>query len=469
MAVTNPFSITWGSVTVGGSSTTYLLHGPYVIDKSFTRLRLVFEVIVTASSYATLQSLSDTLEDEFAKRSLALSINIGGSSWTYTHGTDLLNATASATKGSSSETNRGYARSYTCVIEGELPALDTQGLRDMEVHVSYEASRRRVVSMRGVYTAYNGSSASARYLAAFDAQASTILDGLPGDPAFELVSEEYSPDRLDHLCTFSRQYVELLADQSSGTRDADMIRDHRITFADRTQHPGDSLPGIRRLYRTVASYECAIDIDEETDQQAVYRDTVRPHVLSLFQETFDPAVFAIEESSVSYDETSKRMAVQLMLLYRPASGTVIYEATESVAIREMRQIDYTHVHNQNEFAAYADPGVAVRERIWTRLVLAFGTDSPKRRIGEAALSGPAALFANLAAEESVDARNSSQEGKVQRSGWNIVQSMSQVTPKFIGEDQDGAQLQCFVLEESVTERFSEAPSGGGVVTPGGGG
>jgi hypothetical protein len=87
MAVTNPFSITYGSRSVGGSNGTYQLHGPYVIEKHYDAFRLVFDVIVVGTSHADLKTQSDNLEIDFRKRlthGQTLVINIGGSTWTYT-------------------------------------------------------------------------------------------------------------------------------------------------------------------------------------------------------------------------------------------------------------------------------------------------------------------------------------------------------------------------------------------------
>jgi hypothetical protein len=162
MAITNPFSITYGSRQVGGS-TDYQLHGPYVLDKSFDRLRLVFDVVVVAVSFADLQSKSDTLETDFRLRDQSLTIDLDGSTWTFTRGTHILAVTSSIVKSGNPDTDKGYSRAYTITIEAELPADDEQGLRDVEVLVDVDASRRKTVTMRGTYTALSGTDAVAQY------------------------------------------------------------------------------------------------------------------------------------------------------------------------------------------------------------------------------------------------------------------------------------------------------------------
>lgn len=457
MALTNPIAITYGDFTAGGSSQSRQLDGPYVIEKSHGSLRIVFDVILVASSTTSLQGLADDLEAHMRKRDQDLTVSMGGASWTYTHGETILNTTASCTKSGNSDTDRGVSRAYTCVVQGDLPADDTQGLRDIEVHVGYAASRQRTVTMRGVYTAIDGSTASEQYLAEFDAEAASILAGIGGGSVtWELVDEQWGRDRNDHTASFSRQYVQLLANQST-TLDDPEIKDHRIVFTDLSQHPGDSKEGVHRLRRVVGSYDCALDIEETQDLDAVFRSKVRPHIIELFETNFGPQVFAVEDSRVSFDETSKRMSVAIQIIYQKQEGDAVVEVSQSVAIREVRTIDYTPVHGQDEFAAYADVGWATRERVWSRTVIVLGDETPKRRLGERAAGGDAGLFESIAGEEGVDGRSPG----VNQDGWNIVSNTSQVTPQWIGDPETGAQIRMSVLTETVVERWNKAPTGGG--------
>jgi len=445
--ITNPFAITYKGREVGGS-TDYQLLGPYVIEKSYQTLRLVFDVVVVGTSYADLQAKSDVLETAFRRRLSAgetLLIDIGGTVWTYTMGSTLLKAAASITKTGNQETDRGYSRSYTCTIEAELPANDDGGLRDVEVLVDYSASRQRTVTMRGVYTATSAGHAVARYQAAFPGEASAYLSMIDVDAAWELVDENYSLDRerasggstpSPHLCAFTRQYVELLAEQSQGTTDDAQIRDHRVTFTDLSQHPGDSQENIHRLRRVVGTYECGVNIEQTTDLQSVFRDKILEHVKELFRDTFDPQVFGIEEQRVSYDETTKRLSASLQFVYQKSGGSPVVEASYATAYREARTIDYTPTHVRDELAAYVDVGWAVVERVQTMTAIIIGESGPVLRIA-----------------------NSS----VQPEGWNLVANTSQATPQWIGDPESGEQVRVTILTETIVSRFSRKPTAGGTV------
>jgi len=469
MTRTNPFAITYGDQSVGGSSSTYLLSAPYVIDKSPSDLRLVFEVLVVAGSHEGLKGSCATIEQAFSKRDQSLAIAMGGSTFEYVFGTDVLNTAANLAKTGKPQTDRGYSRAYTCSIEGKLPANDLDGLREVAVSTHYEASRQQIVTMRGIYTALHGTGARATYVSNFDSEAETFLNAIDSEATWELADEDVSTDRLDHHATFTRQYVQLLADQSQGTRDDDEIRDHRVVFNDQHAHLGDASQNIARLRHVVATYDCAIDIEQTQDLQSVWDDKIKPHIVQMFRDQFEPQVLAIEDVRVSYDETRKRLSSSLRLVYRKQGGASdVVEVSESVAYREQRTIDYTPVHGQGEFSMEADQGWGIRERVWSRTAIALGEEAPKRRIGgKTADPGPAGLFdESYGSITGVDERNT---GDVVPDGWNVTSSSSQVSRQWVGDpDGDVGQMLVSVLTESVVERYHTRPSGGGTTTPGSG-
>lgn len=470
MAIARPFKITYGSLSVGGASTSYYIHATHQIDKRFDSLRLVFDVIVVGTSRSDFQDKCAALETAFRKRDQSLTIDLdnvddpaGDSVFTYTYGTDILNVSSSCAKSGNEQTDRGLSRAYTCSIEAELPADDQQGLRDVEVLVEYEAGRQKIVTMRGVYTALSGASALAQYQSDFDTEAGYFLTLVDSGATFELVQESSSLDRnksdsttpFPHLCSFQRQYVELLANQADGTLDDTEIRDHRLVFTDLSQHPGDSGENVYRLRRVIGTYDCAVDIDQTTDLQSVFDTKIKAYVLSRFESTFNPIQFAVEEMRSSFDETRKRISSSLQIIYQKSGGDDVVEAAETFTIREQQQIDYTFIHNGEVFDAVADKGWAIRERVRSHTTIILGALDANSRIGPSAgynqgrgvihpTRDPFYLGANRGGQE------------VQRSGWNLVANTSQVTPQWIG-DPDHGQIRLTVLNETITERYNEEP------------
>ncbi len=466
MAADNPFEITYAGQAVGGTSDAYQLHGPYVLRKSYDNLTLVFEVVVVGSSFSDLQSKSDTLETAFRKRLAAgetLVIDLDGSSWTYTHGTTLLGARAEINKTGNPETDAGFARSYLVTIEAELPADGGSdgGLRDIEAIVQYAPTRQRTVTVRGTYTATTAGNAWARYAAAADAEVLDYLTFIDNAATWEWRDEDYSLDRnrdgsndpFPHQLTFTRQYVEVLFEQSEGVLNDTQITDHRVTFTDLSQHPGDSRESIRRLRRVSASYDCGIDIDQTTDLQSVYRNKVREHLKATFRSQFSPQVFAVEENRVSYDETSKRLSVTAQFLYQTEDADTVVEVSQSVAFREARSLDYTPIHDESELAFEVDVGWAQIERVWNRTAIVIGNESPKLRIAENPKAGPAGAFSDrIGGQIGPDSRR---PREIKRSGWNVTNSTSQVTDQWLGDPSLGDQIKIAVLTETVVERLHQ--------------
>lgn len=484
MAINNPFEITYGGRSVGGASNTYQLVGPYVIDKSYDAIRLVFDVIVVSASLSGLQGASETLEDSFRKRlddGDTLVIDIGGNRWTYTVGQTILKTRASLAKTGNPDTDRGYSRAYTVTIEGELPADDAgdAGLRDVEVLVDFETTRQKVVTIRGTYTGSTAGDAKSNYESNGDGVASNYLDAIDSSATFELVDETFTMDReggstpAPHVLTFTRQYVELLANQTQSALDDPQIRDHRITFSDLHTFPGDGDERADRLRRVVGSYECAVDVDETTDLSSVYESKVRAHVRALFEQNFQPSEFALEEERVSLDSTTNRISASVQFVYRGAGGEDIIEVAQSVAYRETRTIQYTPTHENDEFSYNADLGFATLERVWTRTVMALGTQPPLKRIKDRANAGAGGSGAvgpftqEIFGEQAPDSKDTTQ---VNRDGWNVIASTSQAEPRILGDPAEDQRIEVCMLNETVIERWHKKPGNRtSVPIPSGGG
>jgi hypothetical protein len=394
---------------------------------------------------------------------------MSGGSWAYVAGTDILNSSASITKSGNQDLDKGYSRAYTIVIEGILPADDDAGLSVLEATFDYEPSRRRVISMRGVYTAFNGDTASAVYLANFDAKADAILAAAVPAGTFELVDETHSQDRNDAECSFTRSYAEILYNQGN-TLDSTDIVDHRVTFSNQYNYPGEGEEGIYRLRRTSCVFECYLDIVVETDLQAVWENTIRGWLIDQFNSTYNPQVFAIEDVRTTFDETAKRMNVSIQFIYQPQGGDDVVESQVSVAYRETRNMDLTPVHGEEEFGYIADVGWAVRDRIWSRTVTVIGSAPPRSRIGPSPSGGGggggiAGDFPETSGIASPDARHNGTPGPTD--GWVIMSNTSGSETSWHGDPDNGTTFELTTVTEVIVERYFENPTDQGPISPGG--
>ena len=468
MAVDNVFTITYGGTAVGGTSDTYQLHGAYTLNRSFSGISVGFTVTVVGTSHANLASLSSTLEAAFRQRlehGETLIINLNGSTFTFTSGTDILNATASITK-TGGPADQGFSRSYAIEVVGDVPADSTSrsGLRELLVDVAYGSSRQKIVTMTGVYTATGGASALAQYQSAFDSEASAYLTAIDSGATFELTAEGESLDRnrsadnstpFAHSCSFSRTYTELLADQSQSGRDDTSIRDHTMHFTDSFDHLGAGAEQVYTMRRVNAAYDCAIDIDQSTDLYALFENTVLPHVKALFESNFAPQVFAVESQRVAYNETSKRLSASVTFVYQATEGAATVAATQRLTTTATRQLDETPVHSGGELDRFVDVGFGSLQRVWTREALVIG--DANELAGGSRSGGPVG-----------GPSSSPLFGSPVGSGWTVVSEESTAEPKWIG-DPASDQIAITLATDVRVERYYSQPTSGTTGTPGSGG
>jgi len=494
-AVNNPLTITWKGTSVGGSSDFYQLDGPHTVEKSYDRFLMVFDVVVVATDYEDLHTRCDTLETLFTSRlsgDEALVIDIDGNAWTYTSGQTIFDATPTITKSGDPQLDYGLTRTYTVKIEGQLPDDSGGGLREFQVLVGHDNTRRRTVTMRGQYFASSAGDATSRYLSGFDAEATTYLSFVDSSATWELVDEGYTIDRQPgddalprpHTCNFDRQYLEIIDEQSSGQTDDENIVDHRVTFTDISSWPVDSGQDSQRLRQVFAQFDCGVDATKTTDLKGQYEDKLRPLLRERFSAIYSPQAFAVEETRVSFDRTNNRIAASIIFTYQASNAQELVEVQETVTYEEARNIEYTNVHAPKELAAYADVGNAQVLRTWERTAVAIGNQSPNWRISNpgCATGGVIADWEhNTAGVAGPDQRDGTE---VQESGWNVISNRSSVTPQVLGDPNGAERIELSVLTESIVERYHEKPeegtssggssgpitggsSGSGPITPGG--
>jgi len=457
MPRTSALRISYGGFQIGGS-TPYRIHGPHIVEYSFEQVRLTAEVVVTANDHAELGERSAALELAFSRRFQSLQIQLGSFGWTFAGGASLLNSTASVRKSGNPETDRGVSRAYTVTVEGERPATDRGGLRRLSTSIEYADTRQRTVSFAGEYTSL-GRGARAAYNSGFDREARTLLNLIDSSASWELVGERPSTDTADHVCTFVQDWREVIADTGNGRRLDDRIRNHRVRFSATSTFPGDAQEGIRRLQYVTGSYDCAVNLEETQDLADVFEETIKPHLVQLFRDEFNPTRFAVEEWTPSYDYTANRIAVSCRFIYQPREGSGdVVSLSIRVSIDEEAGDKYSPVHDGGRFSAVVDPGFSTRIRVWRRDVIVLGAETPKERIGAAPKAGPAGLF-DKGLDGISDKVDTGSERKLVKSGWNLWHNTSEAYHDWRGDPEgDEEAMQLSGLSETVVERYVEEPS-----------
>lgn len=469
MAINDPFSLTYGGFTIGGTSDIYLLSGASAMERDFTNFSFTVGVQVVATTTALLQSQSDALEFAFSNRLTAgdtFVINLDGSAWTYTQGTTILDCEARIVKAGDLETDTGFSRLYTIEVRGELPTTVDNGLQNIRANAVKDAAGIYTVTIAGVYTANATDDAHGNFTTNVDAECALFLALVNNSATFELVDEEFEVDRHKNsagtaiepnMLSFTRQYVEVIANQSTALLDDPDIKDHQLIFTLVSRFPGEARADATRLSEVAANFTCAVDKSVTTDLLGVVAAKIRPLILQEFMTLYPASVFTIQNERITIDTTRNRIDAQFSILFQSAGGGVLITSNQAVAYQETRTIDYVPVHEDDELAYNVSLGFATLERVWTRSITTTNPEPVRRRI-TARTTGGDLFNESIGGESGIDNRDGTQ---VNQEGWNVIDNRSQVSEQLFGLNADGDSFVLTTLTEQVIERFHRTPTGRG--------
>lgn len=370
-AVTRTLKITYGSLLVGGTS-DYLIHGPYRQSKTYQGYSIEFDVIVSdTSSVANFKTACDNLEAAYRIPRQAITVEFEGVtliSLSPSSNTGFL-AQPEIVKVGDERTDTGRSRRYTLRIACQLPAdLSGQsGRLDSTTTLDYDASRRRRITIEGIYTALSSNSASAQYEAAIGAFASTQLAAFGSGGTFDLVNEDEIPDDANKNCRFRRVYQEVLYASTSGGLSHASIRNSVIVYRQSKPSPGDS-PGksVKRAQSVVAAITCNVDKTVTTDLKTLWTGSVRAWFLAEIASKFNGATVAVEDEQFAPDYTQNVIVATLMLTVL-ASGASSLSYVKTVAYDEDPGNLLQPAWGGDRFSKYKHDGIATCLRTTTEI------------------------------------------------------------------------------------------------------
>jgi len=265
MSYSREYAITYGDVTVGGTSSTYLLTDVHVVRQGFlvAEVRFTFECIgTTATAFA---SACRAAERTFREPDKNLRVRLGASvlvdlSQEANTGLDAMPSIEKV-----EEPDGGRVRRYTVRIEIGLPGgrADVAGLRRTSVNLSFSPARRKTVVVEGEFTAAGNESARGRYEAAVGALASAATSDIGG--TFELADETATHSTNGKSLVFRRVYEEVLfTEGGSGLSDAAIVR-QQFQIADEQTNSGWMHKDAAPLYFTTVLWTAWIDRTVSTD------------------------------------------------------------------------------------------------------------------------------------------------------------------------------------------------------------
>lgn len=214
---TQEMTITYAGYGVGGS-TGRILEAYHTFEKGDAVCAVQYSFIIpqTADSSA-LASACAVAEAAFTTPYAALTVVQSGST--------ILSLSHTASTGFNSHpkiikteslADSGRSRRYVVRIDFEMPATNfgTSYRQDSSVKLEYDESRRRRISIDGIYTANGSTGARAQYLASIGAYVSSIQTALGG--TYDLLEDVATADDQDKILTFHRRYDELFTDRHDG-------------------------------------------------------------------------------------------------------------------------------------------------------------------------------------------------------------------------------------------------------------
>jgi len=398
MPVTRELTITYAGVTFGGSTArqidNYTIH-----EEEFERGYFEFEFVTTATSDAAFATEIIAVRDALRKPRQDLVVTQNGQtllSRKHSDNTGLDTEPVITKDGDPADTGR--SRHFRARISYGLPAdnTSTNFRRTATINVEYEPSRRRRVTISGVYTANSsdGTTGSfAQYLAQISTYATSVLTAIDSSATWEKVGEpSVAYSDTDKVTNFTVVYREILHNQALGTVDDQDIIDPVLVISRHRIAPGDSAgsplgitntsigltsPGaggntvaeisqtsgggdaqvlpLRPTVLTV-TYQCAIDKTRTKDLTGKWQNTIRPFLIQEARTVAAIGVVLIDEKP-DFDEYENRISATLT--FHAYSGTILSQRVTVTDTTSPGRV-LRPVWDGDPFSYYEFPGPAVR-------------------------------------------------------------------------------------------------------------
>lgn len=328
--------ITYGSVTLGGTSSKFFLDAPLRFSISADKAAVEADVIVFGTSEAGFAANCAELETAFRTPRQDLEVKFGsavhesfsGSAYTG------FNMSPSIAKGGDINSDTGRSRRYKIAVAVDLPAdyytdhagVTTNNRRTANVNLYTTDAGRRRLMVTGTYTASTANSRGAR--AQYNANITTYLGDLvtafggTWETASAPLDPQVATDDMDTVCHFSVTLEELIFDQLEGVTDSPLLRRQHISITRSADLSGDSIVfGIKpqKLQRITIDYSTAVLVSQSTDLKTVWDSTVKPYLTTLARRISNSNSGFIESEIPSFDPVENRITARLTYVSPPGS------------------------------------------------------------------------------------------------------------------------------------------------------
>lgn len=364
-------SVTYGGLTLGGTSTAYRLTDAFAFKMSTDTISLQANVIVQGTSEAAFLAAESALLAVFNKPNGTLVVTLGvATRYTFSHAANTgMNGRAEANK-AGSDLDSGLAALYVVSIQMERPwdFSGDGGLRVASINCSTGASNLRTLTVSGQYSATSGNSAYANYSnvsTGAEAVASAWKSTFAIDNS-DRIAASAIPDKYNKACDFSHTYVELaFAKTTSGH--VTTFKDPRISYFARQHQFGAYSSTARQPVEIEITYAAVVCFAEPVTLQTI---DLKAFVVA----NLDPKVFAyvravndasgplcVLERRPSFSPFDNQISVSYRMIVYP-SGVIDQSVT--VAERADAGEQLTAVWDNDEFSKEVQPV----PRTWDRVI-----------------------------------------------------------------------------------------------------
>lgn len=370
--ITRDLSITYGTLTIGGSTEFYIL-GDWTRDVSYNGASVSCRVVVQADTESAMQTACATFEAGIRQIDVDLSISYGGATahvdYSQNNNTGMNSRATATVVGGVQQTK--LVRVYDVTFEVILPADESGagGLRTYTVSRRLGANGLSLYRMVGEFTASSNNSAVTNYEDGTTGGSNllkTITDALSG--TYEEVVNDYEYDRRNKVLTFEVARAEIGYRQAVGTTDNASIKNQTLNVSRRKVAPGD-VSDARRLVELDVQFSCEVDASSTTVIEALYDSTIRPNIIETVRTIAGTAVALVDEAPRF---AKSQNAVSASMQFLALGESSILSHTITTVDDDDFGIRHVPVHDGNRHAKLRFDGPAFRFRVVTEDVTRFG-------------------------------------------------------------------------------------------------
>lgn len=329
--VDTEISIEYGGFIIGGT-TDRIMDSKIQLEDSFESAAIEFSFVIAKNSEADFNTEIGLVEDAFRVPDQLLEFKINAAvmkSLSQTGNTGLDAVPRILKREDKKDTGR--SRRYTVRIEFGRPAdnIGTSGRRTHTVEVAHDESRRRTITISGVYTAIPpATSARAAYDAGIGGFQSGIITAVGG--VYDLTTETAEENRTDKLLNFSRTLLEIKKGQAGAAADDPAVINQSLIITRQRVGPGDSLRNTRRFTTLIANYSASISFDVTTDLDSKW-DSIPSFIVSEAEALHGLSGVAVTREEPSFDLDGNRITAVVEMIGFTGSSVLQSRVTTTVS------------------------------------------------------------------------------------------------------------------------------------------